>query len=105
MTSNNLQESLNADLKRLFPKTGKIGLRNSVSIIRTFHRSQIDHLTYVLSNDRMNHSRRPTVLTHLLRMEIQTELPEWIADFDVRGADPNSRIVQCALELEGSDCI
>ena len=34
---------------------------------------------------------------------IQTELPEWMADFDVRGADPNSRIIQCALELEGSD--
>ena len=132
MNTSNLQESLNADLKRQFPRTGKIGITMAASIIRTavyeisgesgelytrfiiycilftiyywntiyywiiyciertFHRSQIDHLTYILSNDKMNRSRRPTMLSHLLKMKIQTEIPIWIAQYDATSGNPEA---------------
>lgn len=47
----------------------------------------------------MNNSRRPTMLSHLLRMEIQVEIPQWIAQFDETGGNPESKIILAGQEL------
>lgn len=69
---------------------------------RQFHRQQIDHLAHILTNDRMNRSKRPTMLSLLLKMQIQAEIPEWISAFDVSGQDPAPKILQAAMELSST---
>ena len=39
------------------------------------------------------------MLSHLLKMEIQTEIPIWIAQFDATGGNPEAKIILAGQEL------
>lgn len=39
------------------------------------------------------------MLSHLLKMEIQTEIPIWIAEYDTTGGNPNAKIILTGQEL------
>lgn len=88
LSTNNLSENVNMQLNKLFPKTGKLSLSMSISLIRDFHRMMVDDLNYVMQYKRLNKSKRQTIVAAMLRMEVMSNLGETMAQCEMRNKDP-----------------